>query len=906
MTQQLYVIDVFSLVFQVFHAVPEMTSPRGEPTNALFGFTRDLLNILRQKQPSHWICAFDSKGPGVREGLYPAYKANRKEMPEELKPQIPLIREVIEGFGIPLIEHDGWEADDVIATVVEQATHRDIDVIIVTNDKDARQLLGPRVRIYLVRKDSYLDAAGLLDDWGVRPDQVVDFQALVGDSVDNVPGVPLIGPKKATALLQQFGTLDGVLANADAAPGAKLRENLKQFADQARLSRTLVELNRQLPLNVDWQAAQAGQIDAAHLLDLCTRYGFRKMADEFREMLVAKTPAPEQRLTCTIVDNAAAFEPFQEALRGQTTLSLSIETTGADPMRADMVGWALSWQAETGWYLPVLAPPGQAALDPQFVADALRPLLERPEIRLTGHDVKQVLLTLRRAGIKPGGVGFDAMVGDYLLDAGARSHGLIELARKYLDRELTPRPVAASQGLFQADLHEVDAGRVARHAVEKAACAWELTGRIEAALREADLWNLYWDLERPLIGILAEMQHRGIRVDARLLREQSRAAGEKLQLLQTQIYALAGREFNIDSPAQLQTVLFEELNLPVVRKTKTGSSTDQDVLEQLAGLHPLPAKLIEHRRLRKLKSTYLDALPELVHPATGRIHASFNQVVAATGRLSSSDPNLQNIPVRTEEGGRVREAFLPENPEWRLLCADYSQVELRILAHYSGDTALCEAFARGEDVHQAVAAEIFGVGLDAVDTSMRTAAKAVNFGVIYGQSPFGLAQSLGISRERAEEFIDAYFCRFSGVDRFLRKLLADCEHSGYAKTILGRRRAISGIRSHGGPQRTPPERTAINTVIQGSAADLIKQAMINVDNRLRRELHPGRILLQIHDELVLETPAGRLNDLGRLVQEEMENALKLNVPLQVDLAAGINWLNVEPIELPRQDKESGA
>ena len=946
MPEILYLIDVYSLVFQVFHAIPEMTGPQGLPTNAVFGITRDLLNIIRQKRPTHILCATDPSGPGERDRLYPAYKAQRGATPEELKPQFPLIIETIESFGIPVLEVPGWEADDVIATVVEQSQGRDMDVYIVTNDKDARQLLSPRVRIYYVRKDQFLNEADLLADWGIRPDQVVDFQALVGDSVDNVPGVPLIGPKKATALIQQFGTLDEVLAHADEAPGAKLRENLKTYAEQARISRQLVRLNRNLPIEVDWESARVGRWDAPRLQSLFHRCGFRRFGDELRELVaefggtpgpagsdtgegngkaapvagavaleappevagerarsstsstadLAVTVSPGRRpLRFVVVDTPEALTALAQELSTRKRFCLDLETTHADPVRAEIVGWAISWDPHFGYYIPVRSPQSQAHLESPTVIEALRPVLERPEIEVCNQDIKYDMLVLRRAGIRLRGIGVDPMVGSYLLEAGARSHSLEDLARRHLQHEMTPVSKLLGTGLFQKRTDQVDIPEVAEYAVERAAVAWELVELTEAGLRREGLWDLYWALERPLIEVLAEMQLNGIRVDVAHLERQSRDLGERLTGIREQIFALAGHEFNIDSPKQLRQVLFTELDLPIIKKTKTGASTDQDVLEQLAPLHALPSKIVEHRGLTKLKNTYLDALPGMVNPATGRIHASFNQVVAATGRLSSSDPNLQNIPIRTPEGERVRQAFLPRENGWLLVCADYSQIELRMLAHFSGDPVLIKAFEEGGDVHTTVAAEVYGVAPEAVEPEMRRVAKAVNFGVIYGQSPFGLAANLGIPQSQAAAFIDSYFARYAGVDRYLTELLRECLRTGYARTILGRRRAIEGLRSAlpANRQRNLSERTAINTVIQGSAADLIKKAMIDVFQRLEREQHPARLLLQIHDELVFESPADRVQDLAALLREEMEHALKVTVPLKVDVSAGPNWLDCE-------------
>ncbi|QDT48586.1 DNA polymerase I [Symmachiella dynata] len=894
-----YIIDTFSLIFQVFHALPEMTSPQGQPTNAVYGVTRDLITILRDRKPDWLIAAMDVRGENKRNEIYTEYKTNRSAMPEELVPQIPMIEELLAGFGVPALGIPGWEADDVIATLVEMVADQDVEVTVITSDKDIRQLLSPKVRLYNFRKNQYLDEADLMKDWGVTPEQVVDFQALVGDSIDNVPGVPLVGPKKASALIEKFGTLEEILAHADEAPGAKLRENLKTFADQARVSKTLVTLRRDLPLEVDWDAARAGQLQLPVLQEFFQQCGFRRFIDEIKTLApeaAAPAPPPAVERSWKLIDDADKFSEFLAQLEQQKQFCVDLETTGLDAVRADIVGWAFSWDGAEGFYLPVQAPEGQATLDADEVRDALRPILENPEIEVCNQNIKYDMLVLRRAGIELRGVGVDSMVGSYLLDAGARSHGLDELARRYLQHEMIPISELIGKGKSQIKISEVDVDKVGEYAAEDAQIAWQLAQRITAELKQEDLWDLYWDLERPLISILTDMEFRGIRIDVELLKSLSVEFTERLQTIEAEIYEEAGHEFNIASTKQLAVVLFEELGLPVIKKTKTGASTDQEVLEKLALQHSLPAKLTEFRQLSKLKSTYVDALPEMVNPDTGRIHASFNQVVAATGRLSSSDPNLQNIPIRTEAGRRIRQAFIPGEPGWKLLCADYSQVELRMLAHFSQDPALLAAFERGDDIHTAVAAEVFHVAPEAVDSDMRRIAKAVNFGVIYGQSPYGLAVNLGISQAEASDFIEGYFSRYEGVDKFLRKLLERCSQNGYATTIRGRRREIRGIRSGLGRQRNLPERTAINTVIQGSAADLIKQAMIQTHQRIQQEQHSGVMLLQIHDELVFEVPEADLGSLSDLVREEMESALNLDVPLKVDLSVGNTWLDVEKLD----------
>lgn len=922
MPQTVYLIDTFSLLFQVFHAIPPMTGPAGQPTNALFGFSRDILSLVRDRKPDWLICAMDSEGPNLRNEIYPAYKGNRTEMPEDLRPQIPLLKDLLAAFRVPVMEAPGWEADDVIATLTRHAVDRGFLVRIVTSDKDARQLLGPSVEILNLRKNSVLTVEGLREDWGILPEQVVDFQSLVGDAVDNVPGIPLVGPKKAAQLLQSWGTLEGVLAHAAEAPGAKLRENLVNFAEQARTSEKLVRLNQHLPLELSWDDCRLQPFDVPRLQELFRGLGFRRMIDEAETVTPKRgngqrslfdDPDPPQddassasdvastlgglasakQRNWKVVDTTDEFDRLLETLRGVRRLALDLETTGVDPLRCEIVGWAIAWNDQESAYIPVLGPEGSTLLDPARVVEGFRSLLQNPELEWVNQNLKYDLIVLRGVGIEPASLGVDPMVGDYLLDAGARSHNLEVLMMKYLGRQGISISELIGTGKNQITMDRVEVRKVAEYASEDAEAAWELAELIGQQLKSEGLWDLYWDLERPLIPVLADLEERGIRVDAEELSRQSAEAGLKLEELMGVIHGLAGREFNIDSPLQLRKILFDELKLPIKKKTKTGPSTDQDVLEELAALHELPAKIIEHRQLTKLKGTYLDALPTLVHPVTGRIHTSFNQVVAATGRLSSSDPNLQNIPIRTEEGRRIRRAFRAGEPGWKLVCADYSQIELRMLAHFSGDVALHRAFAEGIDIHAAVASDVYHVPLADVDSEQRRVAKAVNFGVLYGQSSYGLAAALGISNEEAASFIEGYFKQYAEVTAFLEELLDRCHADGYARTLLGRRRRIEGIRPAGqrNRNRNMAERTAINTVIQGSAADLIKRAMLGISARLRKEAHPGKMLLQIHDELVFEAPNESIPRLVELIHEEMEHALPLGVPLVVDVSTGENWLD---------------
>jgi DNA polymerase-1 len=893
-----YILDAFSLIFQVFHAIPEMTGPKGQPTQAVFGIFRDLLNLVRDRKPDYLAAAFDGPGPVFRNEIFPEYKANRKEMPDELVPQIPVIRRVFAGFRIPVLIEPGMEADDLIATATKRAIERGLEVVIVTADKDARQLLGEHARLLNLRKNKVIDAAVLNEEWGIRPDQVVDFLALTGDSVDNVPGVPGVGEGFAASFLKEFGTLDALLENVHRVKGPKKQQSLREHAATARLARQLVTLRDDLPLALDWEELRVHEPDTDALKALCTECGFHRFRDELGATKSSQSPAnpPQWQATYHTVDTPAALERFLGELERQPRFCVDTETTALDALRAELVGLAFCWKAGEAYYLPLKGPLWSRVIDPTATLEALRPILADTQTEKIGQNVKYDMLALKRAGLELAGPVTDTMLLSYLLESGERNHNLDQLSERLLDHKMIPITALIGKGKKQCRMDEVDVAKVAEYSGEDADATWRIEQILTPKVHAEGLWPLYAELERPLIGVLARMEATGIKVDVELLRKLGREFSERTAAIEAQIYAGAGRPFNINSGPQLRQILFEEMKLPRLQKTPGGEqSTAQNVLESLALHHPLPALLLRHRRLSKLKSTYLDALPELVHPEDGRIHASFNQGVAATGRLSSSDPNLQNIPVRTEEGRQIRQAFVAGFPGWQLLTADYSQIELRVLAHYSDDPALVRAFAQDHDVHRAVAARIFAVPEAEVDSAKRAVAKTVNFGVIYGLSAFGLASRLGISQSEASAFIEAYFHEYAGVDRFITQTLEAAAARGRVETILGRRRPISGIKSSTGRSRNLAERTAINTVIQGSAADLIKRAMILIDRALREGGFQARMLLQIHDELVFEAPASEMVDLAALVNREMTTAIELKVPLKVDLASGPNWLDVEPI-----------
>jgi DNA polymerase-1 len=953
-----YVVDSHSLIYQVFHAVPEMSGPNGQPVGAVLGFVRDVLDLIELRKANFVICAFDHPGRTFRHDMYEPYKIDREEMPADLQLQIPVIRRFLDALGILSLSIEGYEADDILATLATQVEAANGRCLLVTADKDCRQLISDRVQIFDIRKNEVFDAAALMVKWGIRPDQVVDYQALRGDKTDGIPGVPMIGEKIAQELLTKYGTLDSVLDHAHEVSGPKRRDSLMNNRDLALTSRVLARLKTDMPILVDWSAAQVGHFHPVALADMCRECGFRQLTRRIELLasklgaaplpLVPESPRAESAITAeapeseapqpwhasqttatqtqttttqghfeaepkptnlTTADSPewkanyrtiatpAELDELVATLRNQRRIVLDTETTSIHPRRAEIVGYSFAWAVGQACYIPVRAPAGQPQLDPGLVRDALKPVLEDPAIQKIGQNLKYDVIVLRGVGIELQGIAFDTMVADYLLEPGERSHNMDDMARRHLCHQTITIDQLIGTGKKQKRMDEVPVAAITQYAAEDADVPLRLTDLLEPRLKGSGLYELFAELEMPLIEVLVEMEFNGIRVEVARLRELSGQFNERIMQLEREIFEIAGREFNIDSRIQLGELLFKELKLPVVKRTKTGPSMDAEALEELAALHPLPAMIIEYRQNAKLKSTYVDALPELVLPATGRVHTSFKQDVAATGRLSSQDPNLQNIPIRTEQGRAIRSAFLPGPPGWLLMAADYSQIELRVLAHFSGDATLRQAFADDCDIHAQVASEVYGVALEAVTSEMRRSAKAVNFGVIYGQSPFGLAKNLGIDQRDAAEFIDRYFAGYPGVDAFLMHTLVEARRDGYVSTILGRRRPVSGVRDPGTlldkRQRNLPERIAINTVIQGSAADIIKQAMINVHRRLARERLQAKLLLQIHDELVFEFPPVERERLETLVTEEMAAAAALAVPLKVDVHVGPNWAACE-------------
>lgn len=883
-TKTAFLIDGNSQAYQAYYAIKSgMSAPDGLPTNAVYGFTAMLQKIVRQRKPDYLAVAFDTPAPTFRHKAYSEYKANRKPMPEELVEQFGLIRSVLEGYRIPVFAVEGYEADDVLGTLAAAAAERGLMAVIVTRDKDALQLLGERVMIWDNKKEAYKTAETLWQDKEIAPEQVVEMMALAGDTSDNVPGIPGIGPKTALSLIQQYGSLENVLEHVDEVRGKKTRENIRAYAADARLSLELVTIDVAVPIEIDWDAMRVSEPDTEKLAGLFRRLDFRKMLAEIAET------TDNSGARYVLVNDGEGLDELVRALEGAMTFSFDVETTGVSPVDSELVGMSFAVEEGRAWYVAVRAPAGEKHLDLDTVLSRLKVFLEDPAVSKTGQNLKFDIVAMRQVGVEVSGVGFDTMVAAYVIDPGRRRYNLPDLAADYLNYRMTPITDLIGKGKGQLTLDQVESSRVAQYSGEDAEVALRLSRVLANKLEELSLGGLYWDLEAPLVEVLARMEAAGVLIDTGHLLEMSGELDGEVAALEKRIRDLAGHEFNVNSTQQLAVVLFEERGLRPGRRTKAGLSTDNEVLERLAEEDPIAKDMLEFRSLTKLKNTYLDALPRMVSQKTGRVHASFNQTGTATGRLSSSDPNLQNIPVRTELGRRIRKAFIAREG-YRLVVADYSQIELRIAAHLSGDRALCEAFAKGEDIHTFVASRVYGVSHDEVTSRMRRTAKAVNFGIIYGQSPYGLSRHLGISVGEAAEFIDDYFERYPGVEEYIKVTLERAAADGYVTTILGRRRYISGIEAKSPRNLNSAERMAVNTTIQGSAADLIKLAMLAVDQRHRRSCSSARMIIQIHDELVLEVPERIVEEESAALEKDMTDAMSLAVPVVVNVSTGGDWL----------------
>jgi len=930
MPETLYLIDAYAQIFRAYYAIRGgMRGPSGEPTHAVFGFAGMLLKLFTQFQPHYVAVAVDAPGRTFRDDLYAEYKGTRRATPDDLSAQIPRVFELIEHFGIPMIGVPGLEADDVIACITTRILNdpaaSDVHVRLVSKDKDLEQLLCDRVSLFDIHTDTTLDAAGLLASKGITPAQVVDYLALIGDNVDNVPGVEGIGPKTAAQLIQQYGSIEGIYACIDQITG-KRRENLEKARAHLPLSRTLVTLQCHHEFPFSLEDARVRPPDLDRLIPFFQQLGFRRYQDEVRRLAAAQAagepagppadasalgssplPPPAGPLAAyaqgeadyrVLRSESEVLHALEEAAR-HPLVSVDTETTGLG-RDAALCGLSLSWHPGQGVYIPTRSPEPDTHLSTERALHLLRPLLEDPGVSKCGHNVKFDAAALLRSGVRLRGVCFDSLLASALLDPGLAAHKLDLLAERALGYRMIPITDLIGAGPDQATMDQVPLSAIGPYAAEDADIALRLAGSLQPTLESAGMSRLLREVEAPLAVVLAEMEHAGILCDPDELLRQGRILQARVDELRQEIHRVCGFEFQIESTRQLAEALFDRLGLKSVKKTKTGRSTDIEVLEKLAAEEDLndprtsvPRLLIEYRQLTKLIGTYLGNLRASIDPRTGRIHSTFHQLVTATGRLASHNPNLQNIPVRTEVGRQIRKAF-PAPPGQCLICADYSQIELRILAHCSGDAALVEAFEKDEDVHAAVASQVFGVPPGSVTREQRSSAKTINFGIIYGVTPYGLARRVeGLDVPAATRLIADYKARFPGIDRFLQECVDQASSQGWVATLMGRRRAIPEIYSTNHNQRSLGERLAINSVIQGTAADLIKAAMVRVHRRIDRDSVPLRLLLQIHDELVFEAPRESAEGLARCVREEMESAMELRVPLRAECGWGSDWMSAK-------------
>lgn len=888
MPKRLFLVDGSNQAFRAFFAIQtDMRSPDGFPTRALFGFTNMLRKMLRDYEPDYAAVVFDV-GTSFRNELFPDYKGQRPDMPEDLRAQWPEFQPLSEEWGVKALSQDGWEADDIIGTLATQLAGPELEVFIASSDKDFAQLVSEHVVLLDLQRDKTYDVAGVEEKWGLPPERIIDLLALMGDTSDNVPGVPGIGAKTGAKFLEQHGDLDRLVADAkEGKVKGKRGQAIAEHAETIALSKRLVTIHTDWPHDLSLEDLAPREPDWAALAERFQSYRFRRLLEEAEQALAASgeegvlTGPKVDQSDYRVVDTPAALERLVTDLRAAGRFAFDTETTSLDALSAEIVGMSFCWDRRFAVYVPVAHEGGGNC---PGALEALAPLLADPELRKTGQNLKYDLKVLRSNGLDLRGIDGDTMVADYVLAVDQR-HNLDDLAARILDHKMISykETTAEVEGLFA----RVPVAEAAAYAAEDAHVVW-LLEQEQAAAFDEELTRVYREIDLPLIPVLADMEIAGIGVDVEALQGLSTELGERVEALQAQAYEEAGKEFNLNSPVQLREILYEERGLTPIKRTKTGPSTDAASLQTFAEQGDALCQLIlEYRQVYKLKSTYVDALPGTVAP-DGRIHTHFHQAVAATGRLSSNDPNLQNIPIRTPDGRRIRECFVAREGH-RFLSADYSQVELRVLAHYCGEGGLVEAFEKGQDVHRRTASEIFEVPLEAVSDAQRRAAKAINFGLVYGMSAFRLANDLGIGRKEAAAYIDSYFARYPQVKGYMDDAIAHAKEHGYARTLFGRRRPVFGLDSKRPQERGAAERIAINTPVQGSAADLIKLAMVRVHRRLARELPQARLLLQVHDELVLEVPEADVEAARSLVVEEMQGAFELAVPLVVDTGTGSNW-----------------
>lgn len=874
---KLYLIDGNSYVYRAFYAIRGLQNSKGFPTNAIYGFTNMLLKIIKEKKPDGIAISFDSPVPTERHRLFEAYKAQRPETPNDLIRQIPYIRRIIDAFNINVFEMPGYEADDILCTIAKKASEKGMDVFIVTADKDMLQIINHGISIYDPVKDRILDSEYVKERYGITPERIPELMALAGDSVDNIPGVKGIGEKTAQELLKDFGSLDELLKHPERIKKERIRRLIEENVDQIKMSRELSIIRADVPLSFGLSDFYVKEPNWQALLTL-----FRDLEFVSLMKLIPTTESMREYETLIEMDRLNAL-----VSKIGRSFSVDIETTGRDTLRDVIVGIALCANKGKAHYVPLShSYEGvHTQIDKEDCLRTLRIIFENKDIQKIGHNLKFDISFLRREGLNVSGMLYDTMIASYLLNPNRPNHNLEEVAFEYLSYRKKTFPEIIGK---RASFADVPIEEATVYAAEDAALAYELKDILFPKLEEEGLDKVYRDIEMPLINVLIDMEMAGFLIDTEKMRDMSKEIERELESIKRRIYFLAGAEFNINSPKQLSKVLFHSLGLKPGKKTKTGFSTELSVLEELAEFHELPREILNYRSLSKLKSTYTDVLPSLVNPITGRVHTSFNQTVTATGRLSSSEPNLQNIPIKGEWGRRIREAFIAA-PGNLIISSDYSQIELRILAHLSGDRSLIEAFQSGVDIHAKTASELFNVDINSVTQDMRRVAKTVNFGIVYGISPFGLSEALNISREEAKQYIANYFERHREVKDYIEMTLKDASERGFVKTMFGRKRHIPELKSKTTSTRQLGERLAVNSPIQGTAADIIKVAMINIWQTIKDKGLKTKMILQVHDELVFEVPEDEIDVVARLVKEKMEGVVKLTVPLRVESGIGKNW-----------------
>ena len=884
----LYLIDGSSYIFRAFFGVrQQLSTSNGFPTNALYGFINMLQKVIREEKPDYLVVAFDSPDKTFRHKIYPNYKANRDSPPEELSRQFPYFEPLVKAYGLSSIRRPGFEADDIIGTLAKKGQQKGLDIVIVSGDKDMMQLISPHIYMLDTMKNKKFMDKEVVEKFGVQADKVVEVMGLMGDSSDHIPGVTGVGPKTAAELIRKFGSIESLYKRIDEVEKKNLKEKLERDKENAFMSRELVSIDTEMDLEFNSDLMILGKIDSVKLKKMFEEFEFVSFLEGMQDGTANSLEVDRSEYKTILTEKS--FNDLIESLAKKKSFAFDVETTSKRPVWARLVGISFSFNDGNAFYLPLahryLGAPEQ--LEFEVVREKLKQVFEDKSIKKCGHNIKYDLIVMSNEGIALDGVDFDTMIASYLLNPSSRGHGLDALTMEYFGHKNLTYKEMTGTGSKEIGFDEVEVGRATEYAAEDSDMTWRLKGKLQPQLKDSTL-KLYKEIELPLLEVLAEIELNGVYIDRKHLTELSSKIDKKLLRLEKDIYVLADEQFNINSPKQLSVILFEKLKLPVVKKTKTGYSTDVSVLGQLALKHKLPEQVLSFRQLAKLKSTYVDALPGEIFKNTGRVHTSFNQTVAATGRLSSSNPNLQNIPIRSDMGKEIRKAFTAEEDNM-LLSADYSQIELRILAHLSKDKALKRAFDKGEDVHARTAADIFGGSIGQVDEKSRRMAKAVNFGIIYGLSAFGLSRQLNISRRDAQDFIDQYFSLYSSVKDFMGNTITEARECGYTLTMFHRRRYLPDLKSDNRQVRESAERIAINSPIQGSAADLIKVAMIRLSRNLKKIKLNSKMILQVHDELLFECPVQEKKEIESLVRKEMEGAYSLSVPLVVDIGWGKNW-----------------